>query len=74
MEPVDPDRDGVPNYRKIINQPMDLGTLLNRVYLDYYKIPQSFWNDLGSIFKNCRKFNKDSNADIRILCDTLREV
>lgn len=74
MEPVDPDRDGVPNYRKIINNPMDLGTCMNRLYLDYYKSNQQFWNDLGLVFKNCRKFNKDAASDIRRLCDTLREV
>mmetsp|Transcript_39794 Transcript_39794/g.35512 ORF Transcript_39794/g.35512 Transcript_39794/m.35512 type:complete len:259 (+) Transcript_39794:509-1285(+) len=74
MEPVDPDREGIPNYRKVIQNPMDLGTCLNRVYLDYYKTPTQFWNELGLVFKNCRKFNKDSNSDIRILCDTLREV
>ena len=74
MEPVDPDRDGVPNYKKIIPNPMDLGTLLNRVYLDYYKSCPQFWIDLGMVFKNCRRFNKDGNADIRLLCDTLREV
>lgn len=74
MEPVDPDRDGVPNYKKIITTPMDLGTCLNRVYLDYYKSSIHFWGELGLVFKNCRKFNKDPNADIRMLCDTLREV
>lgn len=52
---------------------MDLGTLLNRVYLDHYKNQVNFWYDLGLVFKNCRKFNTDPNTDIRILCDTLRE-
>lgn len=37
MEPVNPERDGCPNYRRIVNNPMDLGTILNRLYLDYYK-------------------------------------
>jgi len=74
MDPVDPERDNAPNYRKVITNPMDLGTLLNRVYLDYYKTPSQFWIDLGFVFKNCRKFNKDPGSDIRVLCDTLREV
>ena len=52
---------------------MDLGTMLNRVYLDYYKTPQAFWNDMGLIFKNSRKFNRDPHSDIRILSDTLRD-
>ena len=74
MEPVDPDRDGIPNYKKIIPTPMDLGTMLNRIYLDYYRDCHQFWIDLGLVFKNCRKFNKDPSVDIRILCDTLREI
>jgi len=74
MDPVDPERDNVPNYRKVITNPMDLGTCLNRIYLDYYKNTQQFWTDLGFVFKNCRKFNKDVSSDIRTLSDTLREV
>lgn len=74
MEPVNPERDNCPNYHKIINNSMDLGTLSNRLYLDYYNNFESFFNDFGFIFKNCRKYNKDLDSDIRILCDTLREV
>jgi hypothetical protein len=64
-QPVNPDLDNCPNYRKIVQYPMDLGTVLNRLYLDYYKIADSFWNDLGMVFKNCRKFNADPNCEIR---------
>ena len=74
MEPVNPERDGCPNYKKAITNPMDLGTIINRVYLDYYRNYASFFGDFGMIFKNCRKYNKDIESDIRILCDTLREV
>ena len=74
MEPVDPERENIPSYKKLIQTPMDLGTILNRVYLDYYKNCHQFWVDLGLVFKNCRKFNKDPTVDIRTLCDTLREV
>ena len=52
---------------------MDFGTIINRLYLDYYKNSKSFWNDLGLVFKNCRKYNEDEKSDIRILIDTLRE-
>ena len=74
MEPVNPERDGIPNYKRIITNPMDLGTIMNRLYLDYYKSPQQFWLDLGLVFRNCRTYFKDSDCDIRILCDTLCEV
>ena len=53
---------------------MDLVTVLNRLYLDYFASFDKFWDDLGLIFRNCRKFNRNENSDIRILCDTLREA
>lgn len=53
---------------------MDLGTIINRLYLDYYKSNEQFWRDLGFVFKNCRKFNRDYTSEIRQLCDTLREA
>ena len=54
---------------------MDLGTLLNRLYLDFYSSPKQFWIDMGFIWKNCRKYNaKSTDQDIRVLCDTLREL
>jgi chromodomain-helicase-DNA-binding protein 7 len=37
MEPVNPDKDGCPNYKKEITHPMDLGTINNRIYLGCYK-------------------------------------
>lgn len=59
MEPVNPEKDGCPNYRRVIQQPMDLGTINNRVYLGYYRDSTTFWNELGLVFKNCRKYNND---------------
>lgn len=53
---------------------MDLGTVSNRLYLDYYKNQAHFFNELGLVFKNCRKYNRNPDSDIRILCDTLREA
>ena len=53
---------------------MDLGTILNRLYLDYYENCSEALLDLGLVFKNCRRFNKNLEEDCRILGDTLREV
>jgi chromodomain-helicase-DNA-binding protein 7 len=53
---------------------MDLGTVLNRLYLDYYVQPKNFWYELGLVFKNCRLYNRDEESEIRTLCDTLREA
>ena len=53
---------------------MDLGTVLNRLYLEYYRGADHFWTELGLVFRNCRKYNSDEESDIRVLCDTLREA
>ena len=53
---------------------MDLGTINNRVYLGHYKDIQQFWADVGLVFQNCRRYNRDAESDIRRLADTLREV
>jgi len=42
-EPVDTEKDNCPEYFKIITQPMDLGTVLNKIYLDIYRNPSEFW-------------------------------
>lgn len=36
-EPVDPTRDNCPDYLKVVANPMDLGTVMNKIYLDIYK-------------------------------------
>ena len=64
-QPVNPELDNVPNYRKVIHHPMDLGTVMNRLYLDYYKTSEHYWKDLGFVFKNCRKYNRDPTSEIR---------
>ena len=74
MEPVNPDRDGCPDYKYKIKNPMDLSSILNKLYLDPYKTSESFWIDLGFVVKNCRKYNRNPDSDIRLLGDTLREV
>ena len=46
---------------KVVQQPMDLGTILDKLFLDIYKKSISlnnFWIDVGLVFKNCLKFNK----------------
>ena len=44
---------------------MDLRTVLNRVYLGYYRSFQQFWLEMGLVFKNCRRYNKDKSSEIR---------
>lgn len=72
-EPVDPQRDNCPEYLNIIEEPMDLGTILNKIYLDLYRCAAEFWQDVGLVWKNCLKFNQEPTSDLHILGVTLRE-
>lgn len=72
---MDPVEEENADYYKRVKRPMDLGTLNNRIYLENVKNFQDFWFNLGLVFRNCREYNyDDEQSDIRILCDTLREM
>ncbi|EGR27208.1 myb domain protein [Ichthyophthirius multifiliis] len=66
MEPVNPEKDGVPDYNDIIQNPIDFGTVINRVYLDFYQNFNDILQDIGQVFKNCRIYHQDPNSYIRI--------
>lgn len=53
---------------------MDLGTIINRVLLDYYKYPIDFWRDVGLVWRNCRKFNEEKDSDMKMIGEVLREA
>jgi hypothetical protein len=72
-EPVNPERDNCLDYSEIIKCPMDLGTILNKIYLDLYKTHREFWSDVGLVWKNCLRYNKSEHSDLRMLGETLRE-
>ena len=46
---------------------MDLGTILNKVFLDVYKTSNEFWEDIGLVWKNCLRYNGEEGSDLRIL-------
>ena len=73
MEPVNPEKDNCPDYKRVVQHPIDLGTLSNRVYLNFYRCFADIWRDIGYVFKNCRMYNVNDQTDVRILGDTLRE-
>ncbi|CAF0881221.1 unnamed protein product [Adineta steineri] len=47
----------VPNYYKIIKDPMDLTTLKTKVLSNKFKTICDFIRDVNKIFNNCRQFN-----------------
>ncbi|KAI9761491.1 MAG: histone acetyltransferase [Chaenotheca gracillima] len=55
LNPVN--RDEVPDYYNVIETPMDLSTVEERLERDYYTTPKDLVADLKLIFKNCRQYN-----------------
>uniref|UniRef100_F6VVE4 RING-type E3 ubiquitin transferase n=1 Tax=Macaca mulatta TaxID=9544 RepID=F6VVE4_MACMU len=62
----------VPDYYKIIKNPMDLSTIKKRLQEDYsmYSKPEDFVADFRLIFQNCAEFNEPdsevANAGIKL--------
>jgi bromodomain-containing protein 4 len=56
-EPVDPDKLGLNDYREIIRQPMDLGTVKAKMENRQYRKVEDFAADVRLIFTNCYKYN-----------------
>lgn len=51
----------MPNYYKIIKQPMDLKKVKRKLQVQssqYYKSTQEFVSDMRLVFKNCAKYNE----------------
>lgn len=64
------------NYQHFpeITNNIDFSTLLNRVYLDFYKRPLDMWRDLLAFFDIIDIINKKRNNDTAILIARLKEV
>lgn len=57
LRPVDPIKQGIPNYPEVIKNPMDLGTVKTRLKAHQYTNVQEMDKDIRLIFSNCYKFN-----------------
>eukprot|EP00094_Tigriopus_californicus_P011143 TCALIF_10753-PA protein Name:"Similar to E(bx) Nucleosome-remodeling factor subunit NURF301 (Drosophila melanogaster)" AED:0.03 eAED:0.03 QI:0/0.85/0.75/0.87/1/1/8/257/2554 len=62
-EPVRP--KSVPNYYKIVKEPMDLHTIETRVSDQHYERLCEFVGDFMRIFENCRYFNQPNSPIMR---------
>jgi hypothetical protein len=51
-QPVDPDRDNLPDYHSIVTQPMDLGTVRAKLLADEYPTVASWRDDMERIWSN----------------------
>ena len=60
--PVDPVALNIPTYPEIVKQPMDLGTIDNKLKHGTYTSIADFINDFELIVGNCAKFNGPDHA------------
>ncbi|KAI9479594.1 hypothetical protein BDB00DRAFT_173553 [Zychaea mexicana] len=58
LRPVDPIRQGIPQYLTIIKKPIDLGTIKGKLKTNKYTSAQEFDEDVRLMLRNCFAFNK----------------
>lgn len=63
-EPVDPVALGIPNYRQIITEPMDLGTVARKLEGNQIDTPEEFARLVRLTFENAITFNVDPTHSV----------
>ncbi|XP_014380625.1 bromodomain-containing protein 2 isoform X3 [Alligator sinensis] len=72
-QPVDAVKLGLPDYHKIIKQPMDMGTIKRRLENTYYWGAAECMQDFNTMFTNCYIYNKPTD-DIVLMAQTLEKI
>ncbi|XP_050293288.1 bromodomain-containing protein 3-like isoform X2 [Anthonomus grandis grandis] len=73
QQPVDAKKLNLPDYHKIIKQPMDLGTIKKRLDNNYYWSGKECIQDFNTMFTNCYVYNKPGE-DVVVMAQTLEKV
>jgi bromodomain-containing factor 1 len=73
LAPVDTVALNIPNYREIVKQPMDLGTIQNKLTNNEYENGDDFEKDVRLVFKNCYAFNPEG-TDVNMMGHRLEAV
>ncbi|KAH3763138.1 bromodomain domain protein [Pelomyxa schiedti] len=56
-QPVNPQRDGAPDYFEVIKKPMDLGTIKEKLETGMYNEVRDFVEDVQQVWKNACMYN-----------------
>uniref|UniRef100_A0A8D8SSG6 Homeotic protein female sterile n=1 Tax=Cacopsylla melanoneura TaxID=428564 RepID=A0A8D8SSG6_9HEMI len=72
-QPVDAIKLNLPDYHKVINHPMDLGTIKKRLENNYYWSGKEAINDFNKMFTNCYTYNKPLE-DVVLMAQTLEKL
>ncbi|XP_055903921.1 homeotic protein female sterile-like isoform X2 [Eupeodes corollae] len=73
QQPVDAKKLNLPDYHKIIKQPMDLGTIKKRLENNYYWTSNECIQDFNTMFTNCYVYNKPGE-DVVVMAQTLEKL
>ncbi|KAK4143370.1 uncharacterized protein C8A04DRAFT_37563 [Dichotomopilus funicola] len=60
-DPVDPERDGVPDYLNVVKKPMDLMTMKAKMDGREYTDENEFLADMNQIFTNCYTYWREQD-------------
>ncbi|XP_020587261.1 transcription factor GTE4-like [Phalaenopsis equestris] len=71
--PVDDVALGLPDYHRIIKNPMDLGTVKSRLSKNWYKTPREFAEDVRLTFHNAMTYNPEGQ-DVHIMAKQLLQI
>ena len=71
--PVDALKLNIPDYHKIIKNPMDFGTIKKRLENNYYWSAKECIKDFNTVFTNCYVYNK-AGEDIVVMAQTLEKL
>lgn len=66
VKPVDPELDNAPGYFDVIEHPMDLETIQNKIGSGEYPSAKEWMDDIALVWSNCMKYNHQSTFIYRI--------
>ncbi|XP_014220698.1 bromodomain-containing protein 3-like isoform X2 [Trichogramma pretiosum] len=73
QQPVDVNKLNLPDYYKIIKNPMDLGTIKKRLENNYYWSSKECIQDFNTMFTNCYIYNKPGE-DVVVMAQALEKL
>lgn len=72
LTPVDPVALNIPDYFKIITNPMDFGTIKEKLYSGKYNDLSEFIHDADLVFTNACTYNHPT-SDVYVMAETLQK-
>ncbi|KAK0179895.1 hypothetical protein PV327_005605 [Microctonus hyperodae] len=73
QQPVDAAKLNLPDYHRIIKEPMDLGTIKKRLENYYYWSARECIQDFNTMFRNCYIYNKPGE-DVVVMAQALEKL